>query len=93
MKSKTNARVYNFIGNPTVKRVRFFKITLINELGGLIQEITPPNSLINVILKNLTRLSVGFPIKLTMISFTIYDLCRAVCLFTLLNLQTICNVM
>ena len=29
---------------------------------GLIQEITPPNSLINVILKNPTRLSVGFPI-------------------------------
>ena len=26
----------NSIGNPTVKRVRFFKITLINELGGVI---------------------------------------------------------
>ena len=31
----------------------------------LIQEITPPNSLINVIFKNPTRLSVGFPIKHT----------------------------
>ena len=27
---------YNSIGNPTVKRVRFFKITLINKLGGVI---------------------------------------------------------